>query len=290
MPGYASWEKNAPLLPSALKSGAITPKWAPDSRSFEFTLNGAPWRFDVRRLSAARLEGAPAPAPARPATGDNHVLVLARGADVDSSVLSPDGARRAFTRNGNVFIAAADGSAERQITFDGGRAGRIRNGVGSYVYLEEFGVRSPVWWSPDGAYLAFMRYDETKVTDYFLQLDQLRQLSRVHTQAYPHPGADNPVADLMILELASGQVRRMDVRSGEAFSDGVVGHYVFGGQWLSDGKGFLIRRSDRLQKTIELALCEPDTGDCRGLVREARPQSFVQTWQPVLLSDSRRLL
>ena len=60
---------------------------------------------------------------------------------------------------------------------DGSAAARIRNGVGSYVYLEEFSVSSPVWWSPDGRKLAWMRYDESLVEDYFLQLDQTRTLS-----------------------------------------------------------------------------------------------------------------
>jgi len=295
MPGYERWAEVSPKIASSVKSGAITATWAADSASFGYTLEGQRWRFDVATLKAARVEDAPgeaAPAgpAAQPAAAAPGGLVLARGRGREADVIAPDGKSRAFSRDYNIWYVPGDGGAERQISFDGGAKQRIRHGVGSYVYLEEFSVSQPVWWSPDGAKLAWMRYDEGKVDDYFLQLDQTKTLSTVLTQAYPHPGAHNPVADLMIFDFATGQTRRMDVREGLPFSNNIIGHYVWNAQWTKDGAEILVRRADRLQKHQDIAACDPATGSCRSVVRESRPATWAQAAAPRFLDDGKRFI
>ena len=295
MPGYDQWAEISPKIAGSVRSGAIAPTWAADSASFDYTLEGVRWRFDVATLKAGRVEDAPgepalAGPAAQPAAAAPGGLVLARGRGREADVVAPDGKSRAFSRDYNIWYAPGDGGAERQISFDGGAKQRIRHGVGSYVYLEEFSVSQPVWWSPDGARLAWMRYDEGKVDDYFLQLDQTRTLSTVLTQAYPHAGASNPVADLMVFDFATGQTRRMDVREGLPFSNKVIGHYIWNAQWTKDGAAILVRRADRLQKHYDIAACDPATGACQSVVRESRPASWAQGGAPRFLEDGNRFI
>ena len=295
MPGYDQWAEISPKIAGSVRSGAIAPTWAADSASFDYTLEGVRWRFDVATFKAGRVEDAPgepalAGPAAQPAAAAPGGLVLARGRGREADVVAPDGKSRAFSRDYNILYAPGDGGAERQISFDGGAKQRIRHGVGSYVYLEEFSVSQPVWWSPDGARLAWMRYDEGKVDDYFLQLDQTRTLSTVLTQAYPHAGANNPVADLMVFDFATGQTRRMDVREGLPFSNNVIGHYIWNAQWTKDGAAILVRRADRLQKHYDIAACDPATGACQSVVRESRPASWAQGGAPRFLEDGNRFI
>ena len=295
MPGYDQWAEISPKIAGSVRSGAIAPTWAADSASFDYTLEGVRWRFDVATLKAGRVEDTPgepalAGPAAQPAAAAPGGLVLARGRGREADVVAPDGKSRAFSRDYNIWYAPGDGGAERQISFDGGGKQRIRHGVGSYVYLEEFSVSQPVWWSPDGARLAWMRYDEGKVDDYFLQLDQTRTLSTVLTQAYPHAGANNPVADLMVFDFATGQTRRMDVREGLPFSNNVIGHYIWNAQWTKDGAMILVRRADRLQKHYDIAACDPATGACQSVVRESRPASWAQGGAPRFLEDGNRFI
>ncbi len=295
MPGYDQWAEISPKIAGSVRSGAIAPTWAADSASFDYTLEGVRWRFDVATLKAGRVEDAPgepalAGPAAQPAAAAPGGLVLARGRGREADVVAPDGKSRAFSRDYNIWYAPGDGGAERQISFDGGAKQRIRHGVGSYVYLEEFSVSQPAWWSPDGARLAWMRYDEGKVDDYFLQLDQTRTLSTVLTQAYPHAGANNPVADLMVFDFATGQTRRMDVREGLPFSNNVIGHYIWNAQWTKDGAAILVRRADRLQKHYDIAACDPATGACQSVVRESRPASWAQGGAPRFLEDGNRFI
>jgi dipeptidyl-peptidase-4 len=296
MPGYERWAEMSPQIPRTVKSGAINALWAADSQSFEYVLEGKRWRFDLASLSRTEIEPrvtsilTPAPGAAPPAVAAATGPLLARGRGRDADVLSPDGKTRAISRDHNIFLVASDTGAEQQITADGGTAARIRHGVGSYLYLEEFSVSQPVWWSPDGKKLAWMRYDETQVGDYFLQLDQTKTLSTVLTAAYPHPGTPNPVADLMVFDLASGVTTRMDVREGSAFTDEVVGHYVWAAEWTKDSTTLLVRRADRLQKHYDLAACLVATSRCRTVVRESRPGSWAQGAAPRFLEDGKRFL
>jgi dipeptidyl-peptidase-4 len=295
MPGYDQWAEMSPRITGAVKQGSVTVEWAEDSGSFEYTLDGKRWRFDVRNRTVMEpprgIQPAPAPgpsaAPAAPAGG----LVLARGRGRDADVLSPDGKTRAISRDRNIWLVSTDGSgAEVQLTTDGSEAARIRHGVGSYVYLEEFSVSQPVWWSPDGGRLAWMRYDEREVDDYFLQLDQTQTQSTMLVQAYPHPGAKNPAADLVVHDVATGKSVTMDVRDGAAFSDDVIGHYVWAAQWTKDGSEVLVRRADRLQKHYDLAACVPATGKCRSVVRETRLGSWASGTAPRFLKDGKRFI
>ncbi len=288
MPGYEQYREIAPKIPGAVKSGAINAEWTADSKSFSYKLGDGYWRFDVVAKAAAATE----PPPPKPTaiTPNHNGLVLARGLGQEADIASPDGQWRAVTRDGNIWIVPTGGGAEKQITTDGGREARIRNGVGSYVYLEEFRIQTPVWWSPDGKKLAWMRYDEKKVDDYFLQLDQTKTLSTMLTQAYPSPGTDNPVADLLIYDTATGVTKTMDVREGAPFSNDVVGHYIWEAQWTKDGSEILVRRADRLQKHYDLGACLPATGKCRSVVRESRPDTWADGEAPRFLDDGKRFI
>lgn len=292
MPGYEQWEKVGAKISGALKSGAIQARWDENSRRFEYTQGGELWTFDVARLTATSQGPAEMPRRMPAAAGPAHDsgLVLARGRGGDADTRSPNGLWRVVSRDMNVYLISVVDGTEKPLSTDGGPAARIRHGVGSYVYLEEFSVRSPVWWAPDSSKVAWMRYDESKVEDYFLQLDQTKTLSTVHTQAYPHPGTANPVADLIVYDVATGKTTRMDVREGKPFTDDVVGHYVWGAEWSRDATQILTRRADRLQKVYDLAACDPVSGACKTVVRESRPDAWASGAAPSFLRDGKRFI
>lgn len=288
MPGYEQWAKMAPQIPAAVKLGSINAEWAPDSKSFEYMFDSKRWRFDLATRKGIEMTDAPRVETATAHTPTGTLLARGRGREAD--VTSPDGTLRAISRDYNIWIAPTAGGPEKQVTTDGSQAARIRNGVGSYIYLEEFNVSQPVWWSPDGKKLAFMRYDETQVDDYYLQLDQTKMFSTMLTQAYPYPGKTNPVADLMVYDVATGATTKMDVREGKPFANDVVGHYAWAAQWTKDGGEVLIRRADRLQKNLDVAACSVTTGACRSVVRESRPGSWASATAPRFLDDGKRFI
>jgi dipeptidyl-peptidase 4 len=283
MPGYERWAEMAPKLPGAFKSGAVTAQWADDGRSFEYAFDGKRYRFDVTARRSTETVAGPRATPFRRGGP-------ARGRQFTES-FTADSARKAIYKDRNIFIADRDGANERQVTADGSEALRIKYGTASWVYGEELGQSTAMWWSPDGSRLAYYRFDESPVQDYWLQTDQTAVQGSVMTEAYPKAGTDNPVVDLFVYDVATGRSTRLDVRDGAPFSDDVVGHYVYAVQWSKDGSELLVNRTNRRQNVMEFAACAPTTGACRVVIREEWPASWTDN-RPAIrwLEDGKRFV
>ncbi|MFO8174953.1 MAG: DPP IV N-terminal domain-containing protein [Longimicrobiales bacterium] len=285
MPGHDRYLEMAALIPESVVSGALSVDWAQDGESFEYARDGKLFRYHLDTGETETLPGGP-PDPrarfmgGRPERGRQH-----------ESAESPDGRRKAFYRDRNLYISAPDGSGEVAVTTDGSEENRVKYGTASWVYGEELRQVTAMWWSPDGSRLAYYRFDESGVQDYYLQLDQTRIQSSMDIEAYPKAGTPNPVVDLFVHDLASGTSTRIKVRDGNPFTDDAVGHYVYAVEWSPDGSELTFNRTNRRQNILEFTACDPGNGDCRVIVREEWPQSWVQNHPPrQYLSDGERFL
>ncbi len=283
-PAYERYQRMSQDIGTAVKSGAIGVTWQDDGRSFEYQRDGKTYRFDVATLTTREVGGAPAAAPrVRPGGVD-------RGRQA-ASALSPDGKRKAFYRDRNLWVSNADGSGETSITTDGSDKERIKYGTASWVYGEELRQTTAMWWAPDGTRLAYYRFDERQVPDYILQLDQTKLYSRADVEAYPKAGQPNPVVDLFVYDVSTRKSTRIDVRSGQPFENGVVGHYVYRVRWSPDGRELLFSRTNRRQNVLELVAADPSTGACRVIVREEWPTGWVDNNPAfVFLADGQRFI
>lgn len=268
MPGYARYTEMAPQLSDAYVSGALRTTWADDGESFTYDFAGRSYRYDV--VTGQATDQGEASGGRRFFRGGP-----ARGRQFESA-MSPDSTMRAFYRDRNLWITRADGSEERAVTTDGSEEDRIKYGTASWVYGEELNQITAMWWSPDGSKLAYYRFDESPVQDYFLQMDQTEIQSALDVEAYPKAGTDNPVVDLFVYDLVSGESVRMDVRDGRPFTNDVVGHYVYNVAWSPDGSEITFNRANRRQNVTEFTACQPDAATCRVVVREAWPESWVE--------------
>ncbi|HUR20039.1 MAG TPA: DPP IV N-terminal domain-containing protein, partial [Vicinamibacterales bacterium] len=322
MPGVDQYRKMQQLLSpatgGAYVSGAITAAWAEDGKSFTYNFGGSRYRFDVTTMTAmsegpattgpggrgGRAGGPPA-GGGRGGRGGATGLGGCPPAQVDrgrqaSCVGSPDGAMRAFYKDRNIWIANADGTGEKALTTDGSEEKRIKYGTASWVYGEELDQTSAIWWSPDSTKVAFYRFDESKVKDFYLQMSQTDIQSALDVEAYPKAGAPNPVADIFIYDVKTGKPTKVDVRDGRPFTDipetGVftndnVGHYVYKVTWSPDGSELLMNRTNRRQNKLEFAGCTPTSGECRVILSESWPTGWVVNSPPMqYLKDNRRFI
>ena len=288
MPGFERHQKVGLQIANAVKGGTLAATWASDSRTFEYAREGKRYRYDVALKRASEIGTAPGEGP-RGRDHDGRDLPE-RGRQYESAV-SPDKKLKAFYRARNVWISDAQGASEVQVTTDGDTATRVKYGTASWVYGEELDQRTALWWSPDSRKLAFYRFDEKGVPDYFLQLDQTKLQSVVDTEAYPKAGAPNPVVDVFIYDVETRKTVKVDVRTGEPFDNAVVGHYVYRVAWSPDGRELLFNRTNRRQNVLELASADPESGATRAVLREEWPTGWVEN-SPAMhfLSDGRRFV
>jgi dipeptidyl-peptidase-4 len=188
-------------------------------------------------------------------------------------------------------VSDAAGANPLPVTTDGSEAERIKYGTASWVYGEELNQTTAMWWSPDGKKLAYYRFDEKQVPDYFLQMDQTKLYTTVDTEAYPKSGEPNPIVDLFVYDIAARTTTRVDVRDGRPFDNDVVGHYVYDISWSQDGTELLFARANRRQNVLELAAANPVTGKCRVILREQWPTGWLQESPAhIFLKDGRRFI
>jgi dipeptidyl-peptidase-4 len=293
MPGYEQYQKMNREIPGSVKPGLLSVVWKDGGQAFEYRKEGKAYRYTIATRTAAEVAptGENNPIPPGPLGGRRREAGgLERGRQYNSS-LSPNEKLKAFYRDRNLWLSDAQGGAETAVTTDGNEKTRVKYGSASWVYGEELDQNTAMWWSPDGKKLAFYRFDESAVTDYFLQIDQTKLQSRMDIEAYPKAGAPNPIADLFIYDLDTKKTVRLDVRDGKPFDNSVIGHYVYNVSWSPDGSELLCNRTNRRQNVMEFTACNPETGKCRVVLREEWLPSWIEN-SPAMrfLKDGKRFI
>ena len=291
MPGYAQYQKMRNEIPGSVKMGSLQVRWLDGGKAFEYQRDGKFYRYDIasRQASESTVAGAGGP-QADGFRGRRGMPGVERGRQV-AFANSPDGKLKAFHKDRNLWVSEANGANEYAVTTDGNEKARTKYGIASWVYGEELSQTTAMWWSPDSTKIAFYRFDESKVPDYFLQLGQTKLQSVMDIEAYPNAGVDNPIADLLIYDVNTKQTVKLDVRDGKPFENSVVGHYVYNVRWSPDGTELLCNRTNRRQNVMEFSACSPTTGKCRVIVREEWLPSWTDN-SPELqfLKDNKRFI
>jgi dipeptidyl-peptidase 4 len=295
MPGYDRAQRVTREYSTLVTGGALVATWVDEGRGFQYTLSGKRFRYDV--ASGRRDEVVADMTPQRGGTtGRGTAGQMAGGAGPDrgrqfDSTLSPDGAYRAAYRDRNLWLIASADGREIPVTTDGSVASRVKYATASWVYGEELSQRTAMWWSPDGGKIAYYRFDEHDVPDYYIALNQTHVQDTLDAEAYPKPGVQNPIVDLFVYDVATRQSKRVDVRSGKPFDNTVVGHYVYHVEWSRDGRELLFFRTNRRQNIMEVAAANPATGAVRVVLREEWPTGWLMA-EPrmVFLDDGTRFI
>jgi dipeptidyl-peptidase-4 len=309
------------------RGGAAAPAqpvvWAPDAKGVDYSWNGKRFHFDFAGTTPTEVaaEAAPAGAAAtgrggrggrgtgrgggRPAAAAaDGAAVAAQVHDCKGDVVpapergrqqpvtpSPDSKYLANYRDRNLYVCGSNGGAEVAVTTDGNEHDRIKYGTASWVYGEELAQRTAMWWNPGSTKLAYFRFDESKVPDFYITQDETKLQTKVDVEAYPKPGVPNPIVDLFVYDVATKHSVHIDAREGKPFTNDVVGYYVYDVTWSPDGKSLLIHRTNRRQNILELASCSPETGQCRTIIHEDWPTGWVENHPPMrYLADSSRFV
>lgn len=144
---------------------------------------------------------------------------LSEGGAQEQPLFSPDGTMIAFVRENDLYLVKLlFGNAESRVTTDGER-NRIINGLPDWVCEEEFTQSRAFDFSADSRMLAWVRYDESRVPVYRMQmfkglapeLEANDEYPGEYAYKYPVAGARNADVSVHTYDIKERVARRIEV-------------------------------------------------------------------------------
>ena len=184
------------------------------------------------------------------------------------AIFSPDGTRIAYVRNNNIFLKNLKFGSTSQATLDG-KKNEIINGIPDWVYEEEFGFNKAFWWSPDSKFIAFIRFDETDVPEFTMQMYAGEIPSNTANKLYPgevtfkYPKAGEKNSDITVKVYEIRSKTTINVNIGEK-----TNIYIPRLKWTPNANDLVVLRLNRHQNQLDVLAVNPYTGDSRPLITE----------------------
>lgn len=144
---------------------------------------------------------------------------LSDGGPQEMPIWSPDGTKVAFMRDNNIFLVQLlYGNAESQVTKDG-KFNEVINGVPDWVNEEEFSFNTAMTFNADGTMICWIRYDESAVKQYSLQLfrgshpskDEYATYPGAYSYKYPKAGEVNSKVTAWSYDVKSHRIQQLQV-------------------------------------------------------------------------------
>lgn len=200
---------------------------------------------------------------------NNKMTTLSDGGPQQTPLFSPDGKQIAFVRDGNIFLVKMlYDNAESQVTTDG-RRNEVINGIPDWVYEEEFTTNRSMVFTADSKQICWIRYDESNVKQYSLQLfrgsnpskEEYKDYPGFYTYKYPIAGSDNSKVAVYSYDIKSHQTRQIQV---PVDPDGYVPRIVM----TSDPTKVAVFTMNRHQDQLNIYMANPLTTVCQLALQE----------------------
>ncbi len=133
---------------------------------------------------------------------------------IQEPTFSPDSKKVAYAKNNNIFIKNLETNEVIQVTSDG-KKNEIINGICDWVYEEEFSFVRAFEWSADSKNIAFLRFDETEVPTFSMDIVGSELYPTQQVFKYPKAGEKNSIVTLNIYNVAAAKTIKMDLGNYE---------------------------------------------------------------------------
>lgn len=192
---------------------------------------------------------------------DGTAVQLHGGKKVLHAGFSPEGDKVAYVFENNLYVYDIIRNSTVQVTHDG-RFNHIINGNCDWVYEEEFSFSQAYEWSPDGSWIAYYKFDESRVKEITMQYYFSGQnYPSDYTFKYPKAGEDNSIVNIYTYHVEKGLTQKMDVGTE-------TDQYIPRIRWAGT-KDLCIFRMNRHQNELELLYANPQSGASRTVYRES---------------------
>ena len=197
---------------------------------------------------------------------------------VQEPTFSPDGTKVAFARENNLFVYDIASKEITQVTTDG-KKNAIINGITDWVYEEEFAFVRAFDWSADSKKLAYIRFDESEVPEFSMNIYQKNLYPTVETFKYPKAGEKNASVSLFVYDVAIKSSKAINLGNYSDF-------YIARMKWTSDANVLCAQVLNRHQDNLDLIFVDGTSGAAKVVLNEKDKAYIDVTDNLTFLNDN----
>ena len=185
---------------------------------------------------------------------------------VQEPTFSPDGTKIAFGYQNNLYVKNLQTGDIKQITMDGEK-NKIINGITDWVYEEEFSFVRAFDWSADGRTIAYIRFDESEVPEFSMDIYGTGLYPTEEVFKYPKAGENNAKVSLHLYHLDTDGT---DAVAVSAYHN----YYIPRIKWTHDPNVLSVQLTNRHQNVLDLVFVDASNNTSR-LVHQETDTAYV---------------
>ncbi|TRW26469.1 S9 family peptidase [Flavobacterium zepuense] len=179
-------------------------------------------------------------------------LVKLSGDKVQEPTFSADGTKVAYGKGNNLYVYDVASKATKQITTDG-KKNAVINGITDWVYEEEFAFVRAYDWNKSGDKIAYIRFDETAVPEFTMEIYGDNLYPDTQTFKYPKAGEKNSTVSLHIYDVKAGTTKEIKLGNYSDF-------YIPRIKWTNDAQILSAQVINRHQNNLDLIFVDANSG------------------------------
>ena len=166
------------------------------------------------------------------------------------ATFSPNGKHLAYVLDNNLYLYDIASQKTKAITTDG-KWNYIINGRCDWVYEEEFEFTRAYQWSQEGNYIAYYRFDESRVKEYNMTLYN-NQYNTEYRYKYPKAGEENSKVEIHIYSLLTAKDVKAEFEQGDIYIPRI--------KWTKADNRLVVFWMNRHQDHLKLLLTDAASG------------------------------
>jgi dipeptidyl-peptidase-4 len=179
---------------------------------------------------------------------------------IQEPTFSADGSKIAYAFENDLYVYDVVSKTHLQITTDG-KKNAIINGITDWVYEEEFAFVKAYDWNMSGDKIAFIRFDETEVPEFSMDMYNEGLYPSQYVFKYPKAGEKNANVSLHVYDLKSNVSKKINLGNYNDF-------YIPRIKWTNEVNTLSVQVMNRHQNNLDLHFVDANSGNTEIVLNE----------------------